>query len=248
MDNKISLDLDETIKGKIDAALQKPAGLTKTELVGVGTNGQENIEIGDNLTLANGKLSATGGGSGGDAFDIIRVSADGTTYTGNISGTKPVIIYEQDSLMETSLHFIYTQGFLHNGEVSGVVTYKIDPFTNKYVVQSYTGGKTETLYKIKLFNLFSHFISIEYGREEVYFQYYSLTDKEMNLNSLKEVLSGKKIICTGVIKTVDGRFFPALYVTGQLGRLDVYHDSGSGLAHTEITDLYNISDLVTPVE
>lgn len=60
-ENKISLDLDETIKGKIDAALQKPAGLTKTKLVGVGASGQENIEIGDNLTLANGKLAAAGG-------------------------------------------------------------------------------------------------------------------------------------------------------------------------------------------
>ena len=63
-ENKISLDLDEAIKGKIDAALQKPTGLTKTKLVGVGASGQENIEIGDNLTLANGKLSAAGGSSG----------------------------------------------------------------------------------------------------------------------------------------------------------------------------------------
>lgn len=62
MDNKISLDLDETIRGKIDAALQKPTGLTKTKLVGVGTQGQENIEIGDNLTLQDGKLAAAGSG------------------------------------------------------------------------------------------------------------------------------------------------------------------------------------------
>lgn len=54
------------VKEKADNSLQKPAGLTKTKLVGVGTNGQENIEIGDNLTLANGKLSASGGGSGGE--------------------------------------------------------------------------------------------------------------------------------------------------------------------------------------
>ena len=48
----------------LNNSLQKPTGLAKTELVGVGVNGQENIEIGDNLTLANGKLSsaATGGG------------------------------------------------------------------------------------------------------------------------------------------------------------------------------------------
>lgn len=50
-----------TLAGKIDAALQKPTGLTKTKLVGVGTQGQENIEIGENLTLKDGKLAAAGG-------------------------------------------------------------------------------------------------------------------------------------------------------------------------------------------
>lgn len=45
----------------LNNSLQKPTGLSKTKLVGVGVNGQENIEIGDNLTLANGKLAATGG-------------------------------------------------------------------------------------------------------------------------------------------------------------------------------------------
>ena len=53
------------VQGILNNSLQKPTGLSKTELVGVGVNGQENIEIGDNLTLANGKLSATGGGGGG---------------------------------------------------------------------------------------------------------------------------------------------------------------------------------------
>ena len=52
------------VQNILNNSLQKPTGLTKTKLVGVGVNGQENIEIGDNLTLANGKLSsATGGGS-----------------------------------------------------------------------------------------------------------------------------------------------------------------------------------------
>lgn len=47
----------------LNNSLQKPTGLTKTKLVGVGVNGQENIEIGDNLTLANGKLSSSAAGS-----------------------------------------------------------------------------------------------------------------------------------------------------------------------------------------
>lgn len=53
------------VQGILNNSLQKPTGLTKTKLVGVGVNGQENIEIGDNLTLANGKLSAAAGGVNG---------------------------------------------------------------------------------------------------------------------------------------------------------------------------------------
>lgn len=60
--HKINFRLDTNVNNLINNSLQKPAGLTKTKLVGVGANGQENIEIGDNLTLANGKLSASGGG------------------------------------------------------------------------------------------------------------------------------------------------------------------------------------------
>ena len=62
----------------LNNSLQKPTGLSKTKLVGVGVNGQENIEIGDNLTLANGKLSATGGVNGltSDAEGNLTASKD----------------------------------------------------------------------------------------------------------------------------------------------------------------------------
>ena len=79
----------------LNNSLQKPTGLTKTKLVGVGVNGQENIEIGDNLTLANGKLSATGGGGNinlyhhairligeqGSAFEVISFDVYNTYST-----------------------------------------------------------------------------------------------------------------------------------------------------------------------
>lgn len=65
------------VQGILNNSLQKPTGLTKTKLVGVGVNGQENIEIGDNLTLANGKLSAAaGGGGGGTAIHVYMVIVD----------------------------------------------------------------------------------------------------------------------------------------------------------------------------
>lgn len=84
-DHKINLRLDTNVNNLINNSLQKPAGLTKTELVGVGTNGQENIEIGDNLTLANGKLSATGGSSGGEGgISVIEL----TDKKGTIASTQ----------------------------------------------------------------------------------------------------------------------------------------------------------------
>ena len=56
----------EGVQTKANNSLQKPEiAPTKTKLVGIGASGQENIEIGDNLTLANGKLSATGSSGGG---------------------------------------------------------------------------------------------------------------------------------------------------------------------------------------
>lgn len=63
----------------LNNSLQKPTGLAKTKLVGVGVNGQENIEIGDNLTLANGKLSATGGG---------RINGLQSDAEGNLTASK----------------------------------------------------------------------------------------------------------------------------------------------------------------
>lgn len=80
-EHKINFRLDDNVSNLIFNSLQKPAGLTKTELVGVGTNGQENIEIGDNLTLANGKLSATGGGSGGGIPVVEVTSTSDNEYT-----------------------------------------------------------------------------------------------------------------------------------------------------------------------
>ena len=87
--HKVGFQINNETNIKIQNSLQKPAGLTKTKLVGVGTNGQENIEIGDNLTLANGKLSATGGGSGGSSdVNFIEANDDYTAFTGDINPNK----------------------------------------------------------------------------------------------------------------------------------------------------------------
>ena len=104
-DHKINFRLDTNVSGLIFNSLQKPAGLTKTKLVGVGTNGQENIEIGDNLTLANGKLSATGGGSGGVEINILNCDGDTMTYTGTLSTNKLNILFRYDVYYVISNYF-----------------------------------------------------------------------------------------------------------------------------------------------
>ena len=85
--HKVGFQISNDANIKIQNSLQKPAGLTKTKLVGVGTNGQENIEIGDNLTLANGKLSATGGSSGGEGgISVIELTdKNGTIASAQLS-------------------------------------------------------------------------------------------------------------------------------------------------------------------
>ena len=69
------------VQNILNNSLQKPTGLAKTKLVGVGVNGQENIEIGDNLTLANGKLAATGG-----LPSTIKFDAEGNRTVGKNLG------------------------------------------------------------------------------------------------------------------------------------------------------------------
>lgn len=82
------------VQGILNNSLQKPTGLTKTKLVGVGVNGQENIEIGDNLTLANGKLSSAFNGLQSDAEGNLTASknlgVDGKlTLKSLVSDTNP---------------------------------------------------------------------------------------------------------------------------------------------------------------
>ena len=84
--HKVGFQINNETNIKIQNSLQKPAGLTKTKLVGVGTNGQENIEIGDNLTLANGKLSATGGGSNVNILVGSAPEQSDNVYQGTYSG------------------------------------------------------------------------------------------------------------------------------------------------------------------
>ena len=74
--------------------------MSKTKLVGVGVNGQENIEIGDNLTLANGKLAATGSLPSTIKFDEEgnRTVGKNLKVDGNIENSKLTTDKNKDGL------------------------------------------------------------------------------------------------------------------------------------------------------
>lgn len=224
------------VKEKANNSLQKPAGLTKTELVGVGTNGQENIEIGDNLTLANGKLSATGGGSGGDSFEIVELTSL-TTYTGTITGTKPIII----KMGET--YIIPENCQFSNGSmtcyVNGGVTSSVFNFQNGQVsINEFT-------------NYFYHFITLTNDNDKLYLQYQNTRGFSLTIDDLREDLSGKKVICTGVIGNSDETKADPKFISGEAGGLEVHYvlkNDTSGNVLTKSIANYTIDDLYSSVE
>ena len=226
--------MDETIKGKIDAALQKPTGLTKTKLVGVGTNGQENIEIGDNLTLANGKLSATGGGgSGGLEYNVLS-SSDYMTYDGAIDINKINI------LVIDNIAYIVTMVNIQSRNDGAVVIFEYPMIQYLYL---HDGEITITVFNLKYLY---HFITLTNSTSTFYLTYQNTSyEKIITLDSLKTALAGKCLICTG---HTDSEI--AEYISGEganivVGVVDKSDNSTSGIT---IDSSFTITDLVTPVE
>ena len=62
INDKVEFHVSNTVNNTINNKLDKPVGITDTELVGFNTE-QVNIKIGNNLTLENNTLNAVGGGT-----------------------------------------------------------------------------------------------------------------------------------------------------------------------------------------
>ena len=243
VENKISLDLDAAIKEKINAALQKPTDLTKTKLVGVGTQGQENIEIGDNLTLANGKLSATGGGSGGNEFDVV-VSSDFTTYTGTISGTKPVLF--------NLLGNICTSNIVYNENKSAIYHLILtEPDSLDITTIKAKNGEISFNQYTYSFKFYHHFITMTDSNKNValFLTIQNTIETPYIDIDLLSYLTGKKVLANGNLHGV-----VPTYISGEGGVIKIYYmtpgDSNINSTPDEYQDLssFTITDLVTPVE
>lgn len=235
-EHKINFRLDTNVNNLINNSLQKPAGLTKTELVGVGTNGQENIEIGDNLTLANGKLSATGGGSvGGFEYDSVTPNDEFTSYTGTITGDKPVYITTTKGFMTAVQGTFGISNMIAVTETDVFVRYLV--YTNGSIV-----GNSVYIQK----KTYSHFITITSSTSTFYFTYQNTSNEKLNtLDSLKTALAGKCLLCTGHTDSET-----AEYISGEGANIvvGVVNNSDHSTSGITIDSSFTISDLVTPVE
>lgn len=236
--HKVGFQINNETNIKIQNSLQKPSGLTKTELVGVGTNGQENIEIGDNLTLANGKLSASGGG-GAEAFDTIVLSDDNTTYTGNITGERPFLIQTNSGTILPAQNYLSDFAF--------AFTYEYGYSDILYLSLYALGGGQVQYSKFQIGAVYrSHFITLTSNTSTFYFTYQNTSEDKLNtLDSLKTALAGKYLLCTGHTNTEK-----AEYISGERGNIvvGVVDNSDNSTSGITIDSSYTISDDVSLVE
>ena len=240
-EHKINFRLDTNVNNLINNSLQKPAGLTKTKLVGVGTNGQENIEIGDNLTLSNGKLSATGGGSGGGfEYDSVTPNDEFTSYTGTITGDKPVYITTTKGFMTAVIG--------PSGINNLIAVTETDVFV-RYL--EYTNGSIVSLSVYIQKKTYNHFITLTLETKSIYLSLNITSESPFtSLEQLSNYLSGKKTLATGLFgDSTDSDFQIPMYVAGESKKLVLYFNllKTRAIGHKNL-DGWAISDLVTPVE
>lgn len=247
-----------------DNLLQKPSGLTKTELVGVGSNGQENIEIGDNLTLANGKLSATGGGGGSSDINYINASFTDEenfigTFTGSINPDAVNIIkanlYDGHMPMEiviSSIQKLYGQTIQQIGySCTGFLL--VDGILEEIAViqDPINGSKTINGQRHNIKNTYYHFISMIDSASNVslYLTIQNTSKYTFSDDGLASYLSGKKVLANGNLHGV-----VPTYIAGEGGVIKIYYrtpgDSNINPTPDEYQDLssFTITDLVSPVE
>lgn len=238
------------IGGASENVLVAPTGLTKTELVGVGTNGQENIEIGDNLTLANGKLNASVGDSE-SAFDIITLKSGGK-YNGQLTGEKPVIAHSGHQIIDDLISISYVPSgsdtfatFINVNLIQldddnsdrNELTFGIFRAGMGTISRDYVKVQSKTYY---------HFIALTNSTATFYFAYQNIVEDELNtLDSLKKELNGKSLLCNG--HSDDS---VAEYISGEDGNINVGIVNMSTHTSSKITidSAYTITDKVSPIE
>lgn len=235
------------VKEKANNSLQKPAGLTKTELVGVGTNGQENIEIGDNLTLANGKLSATGGGSGGIKICIVTIDTTNGRYTTNIplptDGTTPVYFdlgEMDDGLLPVS--------YKYKVESDGSHLARCILISMQVILDITLNSDGSIYFTSHSWVIYNHCITLTSTIGTIYFNFYSIEEYPYNIEGLISALKEHytSISCSGFIKK-DGKSIPVAYVAGRGTNVFLHYYNGTEEGNITIDNTFSNTDDTYPI-
>lgn len=197
-----------------------------------------------------GVETPSGGNSSGEAaFDILTLSSD-TSYTGTITGTKPILLNVRDAVLQLS-----SQNIIKDDNSVGVQTSYLNPdgtFTTTQLSDGTISSSSVPLY-------YYHFITLTNDHDFLYLQYFNPHDDKINsdgrmpfsIENLKTALSGKKVVCTGVLGNSNETLATPLYVSGEAGGLEVYYvlkNDTSGTINSKSIAAFTISDVVKPIE
>lgn len=209
------------------------------------------VFYGDEVAGPEGGVETPSGGSGSGeaAFDILTLSSD-TSYTGTITGTKPILLNVRDVVLQLS-----SQNIMKDDNSVGVQTSDLNPdgtFTTTQFSDGTISSSSVPLY-------YYHFITLTNDHDFLYLQYFNPHDDKINsdggmpfsIENLKTALSGKKVICTGVLGNSNETLATPLYVSGEAGGLEVYYvlkNDTSGTINSKSIATFTISDVVKPIE
>ena len=237
--HKVGFQIANETNIKIQNSLQKPAGLTKTKLVGVGTNGQENIEIGDNLTLANGKLSATGGG-GGSSY--LEATYDFDSETGSYTGTI--------SSNTIGIHISDYGYFPFSLIIEGIgIIYSFSEVSTHLTIETFICQDNVITGKVNVFQgrIWSHFITMTNSNDNIalYLTIQNVDGTEFTADTLFSYLVGNynKVLANGNLHG-----FVPTHIAGEGDKISIYYmtpgDSNINPTPDEYRDLssFTISD------
>ena len=239
-----------------------PDTLDKSYLIGVGTYGEEVIEIGDNLTLINGKLSATGGGSSGGTssggssggsggssgtsgggVNFLQATLDEPdvwgyfegTYTGTIDPNKVNIAILPDPKNKYTMLTKITDA----GVGSATIITDLQPVTLSFANNEIHRSPAGTYF---------HFIHVQTYEINIDFNYYSTYGRRYRTSEeLKNKLQGKIISCSGFVR-INKKAKNARAINLINNTIEYFDNDTGENASIDLTGDFSVGDNVFSVE
>lgn len=195
-----------------------PTTMTKSELVGIGPNGQERVKIGNNLTLIDGILSATSGsgsggsggssGASGNGVNLLQATIERADEYGNLAGTYTGTIdpHKVNIVILQNVHeakYALLTNITNEGVGSATIIAYDRPmklsFANNEIHRSTSGT-------------YLHCIFVSNDTVNINFNYYSTYGHRYRVfEELQEEFRGKFISCSGFVK-INNKFKNARYL------------------------------------